>query len=154
MIKKKEMLLSFTIFLSPNESPKDDMATIIVVAQKRALFLHLAGPTVQDIFNNSIPAELRGGAKDYDKAMDCLSDHFKFRKNAPMARQAFLAATPTVGETINNFITRLQKLAKHCEYEAERDNQVQDWAISFIKDRNLKSKLYCEANEKCRWKDR
>ena len=31
MIKKKEMLLSFTIFLSPNESPKDDMATIIVV---------------------------------------------------------------------------------------------------------------------------
>ena len=122
--------------------------------QKRALFLHLAGPTVQDIFNNSIPAELRGGAKDYDKAMDCLSDHFKFRKNAPMARQAFLAATPTVGETINNFITRLLKLAKHCEYEAERDNQVQDWAISFIKDRNLKSKLYCEANKKCRWKDR
>ena len=31
MIKKKEMLLSFTIFLSPNGSPKDDMATIIVV---------------------------------------------------------------------------------------------------------------------------
>ena len=30
--------------------------------QKRALFLHLAGLTVQDIFNNSIPAELRGGA--------------------------------------------------------------------------------------------
>ena len=61
-----------------------------------------------------------------------------------MARQAFLAATPTVGETINNFITRLQKLAEHCEYEGERDNQVRDRAISFIKDRNLKSKLYRE----------
>ena len=47
-----------------------------------------------------------------------------------------------MGETINNFIIRLQKLAEHCEYEGERDNQVRDRAISFIKDRNLKSKLY------------
>ena len=94
-----------------------------------------------DIFNNSTPAESLGGAKDYDKAMECLSDHFKFRKNAPMARQAFSAATPTVGETINNFITRLQKLAEHREYEGERDNQVRDRAISFIKDINLKSKI-------------
>ena len=112
--------------------------------QKRALLLHLAGLKVRDIFNNSIPAEVRGGAKDYDKAMDSLSDHFKHRKNAPMARQTFLAAKPSAGETINNFITRLQKLAEHCDYEAERDNQVRDRAISFIKDRNLKAKLYRE----------
>ena len=31
MITKKEMLLSFIIFLSPNGSLKNDMATIIVV---------------------------------------------------------------------------------------------------------------------------
>ena len=110
--------------------------------QKRALLLHLAGPRVRDIFNNSISADVRGGAKDYDKAMDSLSEHFKLRKNAPMARQNFLAAKPSAGETINNFITRLQKLAEHCDYEGERDNQVRDRAISFIKDRNLKAKLY------------
>ena len=112
--------------------------------QKRALLLHLAGPRVRDIFNNSIPADVRGGVKDYDKAMDSLSEHFKLRKNAPMARQNFLAAKPSAGETINNFITRLQKLAEHCDYEGERDNQVRDRAISFIKDRNLKAKLYRE----------
>ncbi len=61
-----------------------------------------------------------------------------------MARQAFIAAKPNVGETINNFITRLQKLAEHCDYDEERDNQVRDHAISYIKDRNLKSKLYRE----------
>ena len=55
--------------------------------QKRALLLHLAGPKVRDIFNNSIPAEARGESKDYKKAMDCLSEHFKLKKNAPMARQ-------------------------------------------------------------------
>ena len=91
-----------------------------------------------------IPAEARGEAKYYEKAMDCLSEHFKLKKNAPMARQTFLAATPLAGETINNFITRLQKLAQHCDYEGERDNQVRDRAISFLKDKNLKSKLYRE----------
>ena len=82
-----------------------------------------------------------GGAKDYDKAIDGLSDHFKHRKNAPMARQTYPAAKPSAGETINNFITRLQKFAEHCDYEAQRDNQVRVRAIYFIKDRNLKAKL-------------
>lgn len=72
--------------------------------------------------------------------MDCLSEHQKLKKTALMARQTFLAATPLVGETINNFVTRLQKLAEHCDYEGERDNQVRDRAISFLKDKNLKSK--------------
>ena len=84
---------------------------------------------------------LEGGAKDYDKAIDGLSDHFKHRKNAPMARQTYPAAKPSAGKTINNFITRLQKLAENCDYEAERDNQVRVRAICFIKDSNLKAKL-------------
>ena len=54
--------------------------------QKITLLFHLAGPRVRDIFKHSIPAKVRGGAKDYDKAMDSLSDNFKYRKNAPMAR--------------------------------------------------------------------
>ena len=102
---------------------------------------------MRDIFNNLIPEEIRGVAKDYKKAMDALPEHFKMRKNVPMARQAFIAAKPLVGETINNFITRLQTLAEHCEYEGERDKQVRDHAISYIKDevkKNLKSKLYRE----------
>ena len=36
----------------------------------------------------------------------------------------------------------MQKLAEHCDYEAERDNQARDRAISFIKERNLKARLY------------
>ena len=108
--------------------------------QKKALLLHLAGPKVRDVLNNSIPVEARGEAKDYKKAMDCLSEHQKLKKTALMARQTFLAATPLVGETINNFVTRLQKLAEHCDCEGERDNQVRDRAISFLKDKNLKSK--------------
>ena len=110
--------------------------------QKRALLLPLAGPKVRDV--NLIPAEVRGEAKDYKRAMDCLSEHFKLKKNAPMTRQTFLVATPLAGETINNLITRLQKLAEHCDYEGKRDNQVRDRAISFLKDKTLNSKLFRE----------
>lgn len=63
-----------------------------------------------------------------------------------MARQNFLAAKPSAGETINNFITRLQKLAERCDYEGEQDNQVRDRAISSKKDRNLKAKLCRDEN--------
>lgn len=63
-----------------------------------------------------------------------------------MARQNFLAVKPSASETINNFITRLQKLAERCDYEGEQDNQVRDRAISFTKDRNLKAKLYRDGN--------
>ena len=76
-------------------------------------------PRFAPVFNNSIPATARGEAKDYQEAMDSLLELFKPRKNALMARQAFIAASPIAGETINNFITRLQKLAEHCEYEDE-----------------------------------
>lgn len=114
--------------------------------QQRALLLHLAGPQVRDIFNNSIPTAARGEAKDYKKAMDALTEYFKPQKNVPMARQAFLAAQPRAGETINNFVTRLQMLAEHCEYGDEKDNQVRDRTISHIKDKFLKAKLYREDN--------
>ena len=63
-----------------------------------------------------------------------------------MARQNFLAAKSSAGETINKFITRLQKLVERCDYEGEQDNQVRDRAISFTKDRNLKAKLYRDGN--------
>ena len=42
--------------------------------QKRAPLLHLAGPRVQDIFSNSIPADIRGGAMEYAKVIDILSE--------------------------------------------------------------------------------
>ena len=59
----------------------------------------------------SIPAIKRDEAKDYKKAMDSLTDHFKVRKK--MLRW-------------------------------ERDNQVRDRVISYIQDKNLRAKLYCE----------
>ena len=75
---------------------------------------------VWDIFNNLTAGDFRLRAREYDKDMDSLSEHFKLRENAPM-RQNILAAKSSAGETINNSITCLQKLGEHCDYEGEQD---------------------------------
>ena len=83
-------------------------------------------------------------AREIAKAMECLSDYFSVKKNAPMARQTFLSTKPNPGETINNFASRLKTLVEICDYGEEEDNQVRDHVISFIKNPNLKAKLYRE----------
>ena len=113
--------------------------------QKRALLLHLAGPGVREIFK-TYPVEVQGDAKEFDKAMTCLSNHFKVKKNVPLARQKLLVSKPNPGETINNFVTRLKSLAEHCDYGEEEDNQVRDIVISHVTNKELKSKFYREGN--------
>ena len=54
--------------------------------QKRALLLHLTGPGVHEIFKR-YPDEVKGDAKEFDKAVTCLSYHFKVKKNVLLARQ-------------------------------------------------------------------
>ena len=39
-------------------------------------------------------------------------------------------------------MTRLQTLADHCDYNDEKDNQIRDRTLTFIKDKHLKVKLY------------
>ena len=109
--------------------------------QQRALLLHLAGAGIREIFN-AFTSEQKG--EDYKTAMESLTDHFKLKKNIPMARQVFLTAKPKPGERIHNFITRLQTLAEDCDYSEEKDNQIRDRVITFIKDKHLKAKLYRE----------
>ena len=46
--------------------------------QKRALLLHHAGPSVDEIFDT---LESTGEEKDYKKAIDKLTEHFSPQKN-------------------------------------------------------------------------
>ena len=113
--------------------------------QQRALLLHLAGTGIREIFR-SMPDEKKGEDKDYKKAMDSLTEHFQLKKNIPQARQTFLTTTPRPGERINNFVTRLQTLAEHCDYNDEKDNQIRDRTLTFVTNKQLKAKLYQESD--------
>ena len=95
---------------------------------------------------NLHPDEVQGDSKEFDKAMTCLSNHFEVKKNVPFARQKLLASKPNPGETISNFVTRLKRLAEHCYYGEEEDNQVRDIVIFHVTNKELKSKFYREEN--------
>ena len=109
---------------------------------KASFTFALAGPGVREIFK-TYPDEVKGDAKEFDKAMTCLSNHFEVKKNVPLARQKLLASKPNPGETINYFVTRLELLAEHCNYE-EEDNQVRYIVIFHVTNKELKSKFYRE----------
>ena len=78
--------------------------------------------------------------------MDSLTEHFQLKKNIPQARQTFLTTTPRPGERINNFVTRLQTLAEHCDYNDEKDNRIRDRTLTFVTNKQLKANLYQESD--------
>ena len=78
--------------------------------------------------------------------MDVRTEHFQLKKNIPQARQTFLTATPRPGERINNFVTGLQALAEHCDYNDEKDNQIRDRTLTCVTNKQLKAKLYHESD--------
>ena len=114
-------------------------------AKASFILLHLAGPGVPEIFK-TYPDEVKGDAKEFDKAMTGLSNHFEVKKNVPLERQKLLASKPNPGATINNFVTRLKRLAEHCNYGEEEDNQVRDIVIFHVTNKELKSEFYRDEN--------
>lgn len=100
--------------------------------------MHLAGTGNREIFK-TYTDEVNCDAKEFGKAMTCLSNHFKIKKNVALARQKLLASKLSPGETISNFSTLIKSLAEHCDYGEEEDNKVRDIAISHVANMELKS---------------
>ncbi|MCG8429841.1 MAG: hypothetical protein MJA29_01520, partial [Candidatus Omnitrophica bacterium] len=113
--------------------------------QKRALLLHCAGEGIRDIYHVKTEDE-RGKDDNYKKLTECLNEHFKLKKNTPLARQNFMKCDPNVNETVDSYITRLKAIAKDCEFgDAEVSlGHVRDKLLFHIHHKGLKSKLYQE----------
>ena len=77
-------------------------------ARKRALLLYQAGPEVHKIFK-TLPDD--GEEKDYDRAVQALKKCFEPEKNKIYQVYTFRQATQRENETIDEFHTRLRRLA-------------------------------------------
>ena len=82
-------------------------------AQQRALLLYQVGQDTQDIFD-TIPNN--GEDDDYETALAKLDEYFLPKKNIDFEIFQFRKATQNRGETIDQFATRLRKLAANCEF--------------------------------------
>ena len=104
--------------------------------QKRALLLHLAGLGVHEIFK-TYPDEVKSDDKEFDTY---LWNHFKVKKNVLLVRQKLFARKAKLGEKMNNYVTRLKRLVKHCDYGQQENNELRDIVISHVTNKELKRK--------------
>ena len=79
--------------------------------QKRALLLYQAGEATQEIFET-----LPETGEDYATAQAKLDKYFSPKKNVDYKVFQFRQAVQQSGETVDQFVTRLQKLAVTCEF--------------------------------------
>ena len=79
--------------------------------QKRAVLLYQAGQATQEIFD-TIPET----GDDFATAMEKLDNYFTPNKNVTYEIFQFRKAVQQFGETIDQFATRLRKLASTCEF--------------------------------------
>ena len=79
--------------------------------QKRALLLYQAGEATQDIFET-----LQNTGDDYQTAKQRLEEYFAPRKNVDFQVFQFRQTAQLPDEPIDQFVTRLRKLAATCEF--------------------------------------
>ena len=84
---------------------------------KKSIVTYQAGETTQEIFET-----LSNTGEDYKMAKDKLNAYFAPKKNVYFEIFQFRRATQQPGETIDQFVTRLRKLAAICEFhDASRE---------------------------------
>ncbi|KAL9986226.1 hypothetical protein ACROYT_G000337 [Oculina patagonica] len=110
------------------------------VDQKKALLLHTAGLSVQDIY---FTLNEEGGTDSYQKVKATLNKYFKPQANVPYERLCFRETSQLANETIEQFVTRLRQKAQTCEFGdgAAVDEQIRDQVISKCLSHELRRKL-------------
>ena len=85
----------------------------------------MTGPETQEVFDTITPAD-----NMYDKALEVLNTHFSVKKNIPVERSVFYQARQKQGESTEQFVSRLRKLASTCERGDQTNDQIRDQVIA------------------------
>jgi hypothetical protein len=92
-------------------------------ARKKALLLHLAGESVQDIFDGLVVNEIQEGENEYTQTRQALDDFFAPSKNVTFEIYNFRLARQTAGESTDSYHARLRSLAKYCQF-TDTDDEI------------------------------
>lgn len=103
--------------------------------QKRALLLHLSGPTIQKVFRG-----LSDTGDDFDTAASKLDEYILRKKNVRYKRYHFKQAHQQQGKSIDQFVSRLRALAESCEF-VNLNNALADQILASCSSTRLKEKI-------------
>ena len=91
--------------------------------QQRALLLYMAGPQVQEIFETLTDT---GNDEDFKTAVDKLTAYFMPKKSLEYEIYVFRKSRQAADETLDQYHTRLRKLATTCEFgDVDREIKTQ-----------------------------
>ena len=107
--------------------------------QKRQLFLHSAGPRVQDIFFT-----LTDTGTTYVQARAKLNEYFAPRKNTSYSHYIFRQESQKQGETVAQYITCLRLLGTLCEFGEMLNDFLRDHVIDNYISKRLQTRLLAE----------
>ena len=96
------------------------------VQQNRDLLLHIAGESVQDIFDTFSD---EAASTSYVQAKSVVTAHFTPKNNVPYNRHMFHRESQLDGETVGKYVTRLRQLAVSCEFGDNVQEYIRDQVI-------------------------
>ena len=111
--------------------------------RRRALLLHTAGEDVQEIFAT---LEETGERHEYQKAVTALNNYFAPKKNVAYARHLFRQTVQEPNETIQQYVTRLRRIGRDCEYGGALNEHIRDEVVYKCSSERLKRKLLVADN--------
>ena len=97
----------------------DNMFTAMNItraSQKKAMLLHYVGEETCDVFETLTVPEPPEGSDECKTAVKALADHFEPQKCVDYHVYAFRQEIQKSGENITEFYTRLQLLARKCQF--------------------------------------
>ncbi|CAG2223866.1 unnamed protein product [Mytilus edulis] len=110
--------------------------------RKRALLLHYAGESVYDIYD----AEKGETEASYTATKQVLTTYFEPKKNTQMEVYKFRTHKQKEGQSLDEFVTELRKLAKTCEF-TNVDKEILSQVIQNCKSNRLRRRALREPDK-------
>ena len=112
---------------------------------KSATLLHFARPDALEIYN-SFTWITEGDNEKIEKKLEKIEEYCTPWKNITWKRHIFNTRVQRTGETIDQYVTDLQKKANSCEFGTLHDSLIQDRIVCGISDDHTCSRLLKEAD--------
>ena len=103
---------------------------------------------VQDIFEDlQDPGRIpESGDNAFKVAIRKLDSYFRVEENIPYERHVFRQLAPKEKETADQFMVRLRKQARHCDFGTSLNDNLREQLIEKLTDFELKRKLLEQRN--------
>ena len=108
-----------------------------------ACLLAVMGPSTYGVLRNLVYPE-KPKNKSVDEISTVLEERFTEKKVEIAERFRFYTAVQE-SETIAQFVSRLKKLARYCNFGDKLNDMIRDRLVCGIKDRNTQKKLLVES---------